>query len=453
MNLKFLFNDRAFYQKTFKIAIPIIVQNLILSSLNLVDNIIIGRLNVTAIASVGLSNQYFFLLNLLLFGITSGASIFTAQYWGNKDVPNIKRVLGICLITGGTAALLFSITGFLIPEKILNIYTNDKNVIAMGSQYLRIMVFSYVITSITYSYSFTLRSTGNVKAPMFVSMIALSINTFLNYSLVYGYFSFPKMGIRGSAIGTVIARTVEVILMLAVVYAKKYPVAASLKEMTDISLTFIKRFFRTTAPVIFNEAAWALGVSIYPVVYAHMGTDVIASTNISSTIERIIWVIFMGFGHAGAVMIGNKIGENQPKEAYAYAKRFIILGPGAAMITGVFVALFAGLLLSAYNISPLVHQYAQRNLYVFSCFLWIRAFNFTSIIGILRSGGDTKFSLLIDLGGVWLIGVPMSLLAGYVLHLPVYFVYALVSTEEIYKMILGIPRIISRKWINNLTAA
>jgi Na+-driven multidrug efflux pump len=186
MNLKFLFNDKNFYKLMFKIAIPIIIQNLILSSLNLVDNIIIGRLNVTAIASVGLSNQYFFLLNLLLFGITSGASIFTAQYWGNKDIPNIRRVLGICLITGGAAALLFTIAGFLFPEKILSIYTNDKNVIAMGSQYLRIIVFSYIITSITFSYSFTLRSTGNVKAPMFVSMIALSINTFLNYGLVYG---------------------------------------------------------------------------------------------------------------------------------------------------------------------------------------------------------------------------------------------------------------------------
>lgn len=452
MKLDFLFNDKKFYKTMFTLAIPIILQNLMLSSLNLVDNIIIGHLNVTAIASVGLANQYFFLLNLVLFGISSGSAIFTAQYWGNRDIPNIKRVLGICLFTCGSAALLFTVGGFLFPRQILSIFTKDKNVIEMGSQYLRIIVFSYVITSVTFSFSFSLRSTGNVKPPMFVSMIALSINTFLNYSLVYGYFGMPSMGIRGSAIATLIARSIEVTLMIAIVYTKKYPIAASLKELTDISSSFIKKFYKITLPVILNESIWALGVSIYSVVYAHMGTDVIASINISSTIERIIWVIFMGFGNAGAVMIGNKIGEKNPKEAYTYAKRFIILGPSFAVVAGIGVALGSNIILAAYTIPPLVHNYAHNNLYVFSCFLCARTFNFICIIGILRSGGDTKFSLFIDLGGVWFVGVPMAIISGLFLHLPVYYVYALVSFEEVFKIIFGAPRIISKKWINNLTA-
>lgn len=451
MNLNFLFDDRKFYKIMFTLAIPIVLQNLMLSSLNLVDNIIIGRLNVTAIASVGLANQYFFLLNLLLFGIASGSSIFTAQYWGKRDIPNIKRVLGICLFTGVSAALLFTIGGFLFPRQIISIFTEDPKVISMGSQYLRIIVFSYVITAITFSFSFTLRSTGIVKPPMFVSMIALSINTILNYALVYGYFGMPKMGIRGSAIATLIARSIEVTLMLSVVYIKKYPIAASLKELTDLSLPFIKRFYSVTLPVILNESIWAIGVSIYAVIYAHMGTNVIASINISSTIERIIWVIFMGFGNAGAVMIGNKIGERDPTTAYTYAKRFIVIGPAFAVLAGIIVALGSNLILAAYTISPLVHNYAQNNLYVFSVFLCARTFNFICIIGILRSGGDTKFSLFVDLGGVWLVGVPMAIIAGLYFQLPVYYVYALVSLEEVFKIIFGVPRILSKKWINNLT--
>jgi putative MATE family efflux protein len=450
MGLFSLFVDKKFFKALLRLAVPIVLQNLVLSSLNLVDTIIIGGLGERAIASVGLANQYFFLLNLLLFGITSGSSIFTAQYWGNKDIKNIKRVLGICLITGGLAALIFTIGGLLIPEQILGIFSTDKDVIILGGQYLRIIAFSYIITSISFAYSFTLRSTGQVKIPMFVSITALGINTLLNYTLVYGYFDLPKMGVQGSALATLIARIIEMALLLFIVYKTKNVIAGRLKELLDLSADFIKNFFKVTIPVIMNESIWALGVTLYSVVYARMGTEVIASTNISSTIERITWVIFMGLGNACAVMIGNKIGEGDEKEAFIYAKRFIILGPSLAIIGGILVYFNSHFILSAYKVSPTVYNYAAKNLIVFSIFLWVKVFNFTSIVGILRSGGDTKFCLFLDTSGVWLIGVPLAFLGGLVWHLPVYWVYTLVFMEEVYKLILGLPRILSKKWINNL---
>jgi putative MATE family efflux protein len=452
MGLINLFNDKSFYRSMLRLAIPIILQNLILSSLNLVDNIIIGGLGETAIASVGLANQYFFLLNLLLFGIASGSSIFTAQYWGNKDIPNIKRILGLCIIFGGSGAFIFTLGGLLIPEQILGVFSKDRDVIILGSQFLRIISLSYVITSITFAFSFTLRSTGQVKIPMMVSVIALAVNTVLNYLLVYGYFGFPNMGVRGSALATLIARIVEMSLMLLTVYKTKNVIAASVKEMTDLSSAFVKNFLKVTTPVILNESIWALGVTMYAIVYARMGTEVIASTNISSTIERITWVIFMGLGNACAVMIGNKIGEGNEKDAFTYAKRFIILGPSLAILAGVLVYFNSHFILSAYKISPVVYNYASRNLMVFSIFLWVKVFNFTSIVGILRSGGDTKFCLIIDTAGVWAIGVPLTFLGGLVWGLPVYWVYVLVYMEEVFKLIVGLPRILSKKWINNLTA-
>ncbi|MFL0248173.1 MATE family efflux transporter [Candidatus Clostridium stratigraminis] len=450
MDLFSLFMDKKFFKALLRLAVPIVLQNLVLSSLNLVDTIIIGGLGERAIASVGLANQYFFLLNLLLFGITSGSSIFTAQYWGNKDIKNIKRVLGICIITGGLGALIFTIGGLLIPEQILGIFSKDRDVIVLGGQYLRIIAFSYIITSISFAYSFTLRSTGQVKIPMFVSVTALGINTVLNYALVYGYFGLPKMGVQGSALATLIARIVEMVLLLSVVYKTKNVIAGRLKELLDLSADFIKNFFKVTIPVIMNESIWALGVTLYSVVYARMGTEVIASTNISSTIERITWVIFMGLGNACAVMIGNKIGEGDDKEAFIYAKRFIILGPSLAIIGGILVYFNSHFILSAYKVSPTVYNYAAKNLIVFSVFLWVKVFNFTTIVGILRSGGDTKFCLFLDTSGVWLIGVPLAFLGGLVWHLPVYWVYTLVFMEEVYKLILGLPRILSKKWINNL---
>jgi putative MATE family efflux protein len=446
-----LFNDKNFYKTMLVLALPIVAQNIILSSLNLVDNIIIGGLNAAAIAAVGLANQYFFLLNLVLFGICSGSSIFIAQFWGNRDIKNIKRVLGLCLITGVTASAIFTVLGLIFPRQILKLFSNDADVIKMGSDYLRIIVFSYVLSAVSFSYSFALRSIRQVKTPMYVSAVALVINTFLNFSLIYGMFGLPRLGIRGSAIGTLIARTVEMTLLLFIVYKNKLPIAASFNELLDLSGEFVKRFYKVTSPVILNESVWALGVSIYSVVYAHMGTDVIASTTISSTVERIIWVIFLGLGNACAIMIGNKIGEGKEEEIFLYAKRFIVIIPLSAAVMGVVVYFISPVFLMAYNISPIVLEYARKNLIVFSIFLAFRSFNFTSIVGILRSGGDTTFSLLIDLGGVWLVGVPMACLGGILLKLPIYYVYAMVSCEELFKMVLGLPRILSKKWINNLT--
>lgn len=450
MNIK-LFNDKNFFKTMFKLSLPIIGQNLILSSLNLVDNIIIGGLNATAIAAVGLANQYFFLLNLVLFGISSGSSIFIAQFWGNRDIKNIKRVLGLSLLTGTIAAFIFTVLGLIFPKQILGLFSKDADVISMGSDYLLIIVFSYMLTAVTFAYSFALRSTRQVKIPMYVSAVALGINTFLNYSLIYGMFGMPRLGIRGSAIATLIARIIEMSLILFLVYRNKMVIAASFNELLDLPKEFVKKFYKITTPVILNESVWALGVSLYSVVYAHMGTDVIASTTISSTVERIIWVLFMGMGNACAIMIGNKIGEGKKEEIFIYAKRFIILNPLFAACMGIVVYFISPVFLMPYNISPVVLEYARKNLIVFSIFLTFRAFNFTSIIGILRSGGDTTFSLFIDLGGVWLVGVPMAYLGGMILHLPIYYVYAMVSCEELFKVVLGLPRILSKKWINNLT--
>lgn len=451
MELSFLFEDRKFFRELFRIAVPITIQNLALASLNLVDTIIIGGLGEVAIASVGLANQYFFLLNLLLFGIASGSSIFTAQYWGSKDIPNIKRVLGLCLLTGGAGALIFTIGGLLFPEQILSIFSKDAQVITLGGQYLRIIVFSYVITAFSFAFSFTLRSTGQVKVPMVVSMIALSINTILNYGLIYGYFGLPKLGIQGSAIATLIARIVELLLILAIIYGRKMVIAAGFNELFSLPPAFMARFFKVTLPVILNESIWALGVTMYAVAYAHMGTQVIASTNISGTVERIVWVLFMGFGNACGVMLGNSIGAGKEKEVFKMAKRFIILGPAAAVLAGGLMILLSGFMLSAYNVSPTVHVFAQKNLMVYSCFLWAKVFNYIAVVGILRSGGDTKFCLFLDSCGVWLVGVPMAFLGGLVWHLPIYFVYALVNMEEVFKIAFGLPRILSKKWINNLT--
>lgn len=452
MNLLQLFNDKKFFKSAAKLAIPIIIQNFILSSLNLVDNIIIGGLGETAIAGVGLANQYFFLLDLALFGTCSGASIFTAQYWGKRDTKNIKRVLGICLIATIVLSGIFTLGALIFPQTIIGFFSADKNVISLGANYLRIICLSYIVTGISFAYSIILRTVGEVKIPMFVSGTALAINTFLNFSLVYGIGSFKGIGVYGSAIATLIARFIEFFLMLFAIYKLKLPIAAKLHELVDLSFTFVKKFFKVAIPVILNESMWGLGVTAYAAVYAHMGTAVIAATNITSTIDRLSMVIFFGFGNAAAIMIGNKIGEKDEKTAFLYAKRFIILSPVIGIFMGIILYTTSPAILYAYNVSSTVHMYSKEILHIIGMFLWIKIFNYTNVVGILRSGGDTKFCLMLDMGGMWLVGVPFVALTGLYFHLPIGIVYYFVFMEEFVKLLVGIPRLVSKKWINNLVS-
>lgn len=445
-----VFEDREFYKIFIKLAIPLALQDLIASSLNMVDTVMIGQLGETEIAAVGLSNQIFFLLNLFLFGICSGAAIFTAQFWGKRDIPGIRRVLGIGLMIGVSIAFLFSLVAFFIPGQVLGIFSKDRNVIVLGSQYLRMVCFSYMMTAITFVYAFILRSTGQVKLPMIVSVISLGLNTIFNYLLIFGHAGFPALGVEGAAIATVMARLVEMSSLLLIIYIKGYAPAAKINEMLNISVEFIKRFLGTTMPVFFNEALWSLGVTMYMFAYARMGTKVVTSVNIASTVERIALVTFAGMAHASAVMIGNQIGANDESKAFAYARKFIVLGPFLGLFMGLTVILTSQWILSIYNVSHEVYSWANKILFVLSLVMPIKIFNMINIVGILRSGGDTKFSLIIDTAGVWFIGVPLAFIGGLVWKLPIYWVYALIVLEEVFKAIIGVKRFMSKKWINNL---
>lgn len=442
--------DKEFYGRLFTLALPIAMQNFISSSLNMVDTLMIGKLGEAPIAGVAQANKIFFLFTLLLFGINSGGSSFTAQFWSKRDVAGIRKVLGICLISGGFAAILFSVGAIFFPEELMYVFAKDGEVIKIGSEYLRIVAFSYLVTAITYSYSILLRSTGEAVIPMIISMISLGVNTLLNWTFIFGHFGFNPMGVRGAAIATVIARMVEVGLFLWIIYGRQTSLAASFREMTDISIEFIKRFYKTTVFVILNEFIWALGTTMYSIAYGRMSKEAVVSISIASNVEQIAMVVFFGMSSACAVMLGNEIGYGNEEKAFAYAKRFAILGPIFALFMGVIVVLGSPLILSVFNVSKEVYMDSSRIMMVFACFLPFKVFNLFTVVGILRSGGDTTYGLAMDAGGVWLIGVPFAFIGGLVWKLPIYWVFALVSSEEFFKAIFGLSRLFSKKWIHNL---
>ncbi len=447
---KLNWKDKVFYRTMLAIALPIALQNLITSSLNMIDTVMIGRLGETEIAAVGLANQYFFIFVLLLFGINSGAAIFTSQFWGKKDVTNIKRIIGITLLMGGGLSLLFSLGAFLIPQLILRVFTDDVQVIKLGSQYLRIISFSYLITAISFAYSFSARSIGQAKLPMFVSVVSLFSNGLLNYVLIFGKLGLPMMGVKGAALATLISRFIETTLLLGIIYGQKMAIGGTFKEMLDISGTLFKRYIRTGLPVILNEGFWSLGMTMYSIAYARISTEAIAAVQIANTVQGIFMVVSMGLGNACAVMIGNILGAKEEDKAIDYAFRFSIVGPLIGLGLGVMLYFSAPFILSFYNISELVYGNAKNILQVMAFFISAKIFNTILVIGILRSGGDTTYSLFLEMSSVWLFGVPMAFLGAHFLKLPIYWVVAMVSCEEVVKALFGIPRVLSKKWVRNV---
>ncbi len=446
------YRDPEYFFEMRKIAVPIIIQQLMFSGLNMLGVVFVGQKGDASVAAVGLAGQVAFLLNLVHFGIISGAAMFTAQFWGRRDIPNLRRVLGLCLILAIAASLIFFTLAQLLPYQILGIYSRDMQVIQLGAEYIRTFSWTFLFFAITFSYSLVMRSTGNVKIPTAVSVFALAISTILSYALIFGKFGLPEIGIQGAAVAAVIARAIECVLLITLTYAGKSPVAASLRELTDFDATFLARVIKPMLPVILNELFWSLGITTYNIIYGRMGTASFAAMNIVSTIEQVAFVVFIGISNGTSVLVGNRIGAGKEDEAFIYAGRSLGLGILGGLLIGAALQLVKVPILSLYRVSPEVIVNAGFIINVITCFLWMRVNNMTIVVGILRAGGDTRFSLFVDGIIIWIVGVPMAYFGAFVLHLPVYFVYLFAMSEEATKWLLGISRYRSRKWINNLAA-
>lgn len=449
MNLSF-FRDKDFFRSMLVIALPIAFQQLITASLNMVDVLMVTRLGEASVAALGLANQIFFLLILFLFGITSGMSIFTAQFWGKGDVEQIHHVLGICLTIAISVGALFSCAAIFAPQHLMGFYTDDPEVIQLGSEYLRIVGVSYIFTAITISYATVLRSITQVTLTVVVAMVAWALKTVVAYGFIFGVAGLPALGVRGAAVGTCFGWIFQTILLLTFVYRLKTPLAANPLSFFRFDRPFLFKVLKTSMPAAFNEVLWSVGITSYNAVYARISTDAIAAININATIEELAFVLFIGLGNACAVMVGNKIGAGGKSVAFEYGRRFTILGVGAGILGGAIVITIREAVIGAIPMLPSTADNLRGLMLVYGLSAWLKIFNYMLFIGALRAGGDTRYAMFTELFSIWCIGVPSALIGGFVLHLPVYGVYALVLLEEAIKAVIVLRRFLSRKWIHDL---
>ena len=438
------------FKSLFVIALPIILQNLMQSTVNMLDTLMVGQLGSVEIAAVGLGNQIYMLLNMVLFGISSGGAIFIAQFWGKKENSGIWKMEGVMFSFSMVIALIFTFASVFFPKFLIGLYSKDFQVIEIGARYLRIVAFSFPFFAMSFAFSMALRSTEHVKLPMVATMISLVLNAILNYLLIFGIGFFPSLGIVGAAIATCISRIVECFILFIVAYSKKYEVASSVKNLFSFTFFEVRKFIKIAFPVIINEAIWGLGTSMHSLIMGRTSTEAISAFNITGTISQITWVFFIGVGNAAGIIIGKKIGEGNELEARRYANTLSWFMPLMAIFIGLLLIPISKFLPFMFNVEANILVQAKMMLMILMCCYPLNAFNMCWVVGICRAGGDTVFAAIIDVCFMWIIAIPLAACVAYFTNVQPYIIYICLLSEQIFKAIVGFYRIKSGKWLHNV---
>ncbi|MDM8129417.1 MATE family efflux transporter, partial [Paraclostridium benzoelyticum] len=431
--------------------IPIIIQNLISTSVNIIDTVMISSLGEASVASIGVANQYFFLFNMTLSGLTGGAGLFISQFFGKNDANNIKKVTGLNVLLGIILGLLFFIPAFMFPKFIIHFFSYDPEVVKLCIQYFSIIAFCYPLIAVSTVFSMGSRSVRNPKLGMVCSAVALVSNIILNYGLIFGKLGLPELGVRGAAIATVIARLIEFSLLIVYVYIikKDYVLKFNIKNLKSIDKQFINAFFEKSTPILLNDSGWAIGTVLYSVAYAKAGTSAIAASQIATSTGNFFIMTAVCVAIGASIMLGNELGADNKKVAIDYAKKFSKIVFIVGTLFGILLILNIPTLLKMFSVSDNLAPDIIKIFVIMGLLMGLKSFNTLLIIGILRSGGDTKYSLFLELGCMWLVSLPLTFIFA-IKGAPIYVLVLLTYSEEIVKFIFGVPRALSKKWVANI---
>lgn len=443
--------NKRFYKVLISLCIPIIIQNLISTSVNVIDTVMISSLGETSVASIGVANQFFFLFNMSLSGITGGAGVFISQFFGKNDINNIRKVTGFSTILAVTLSLVFLIPALIIPTKIINIFSYDPEVVKQCIEYFSIVVFCYPLIAISTVFSMGSRGVRNPKLGMFCSAIALCVNIVLNYGLIFGNLGLPALGVKGAALATVIARIVELILILSYVYLlkKDYILRFGVNNLKSLNSEFINSLLAKSLPIFLNDSLWAVGTVLYSVAYSKAGTSAIAASQIATSTGNFFIMTAVCIANGAAIMLGNELGADYIDRAINYAKKFSVLVFLAGLLFGGLLILNIPILLKVFTVSDSLAPDITKIFIIMGILMALKSFNVLLVIGILRSGGDTKYALFLELGCMWLVSIPLTFIAA-LKGAPIYVLVLLTYSEELVKFIFGMPRALSKKWAANI---
>lgn len=456
----FLKQGKHFYRDLITLCIPIILQNLVTTSLGMIDTFMVGMLGETPLAAVTLANLPIFVVQFIVFGIQSGSAVLISQYWGHRDSDSINRVIGVSAMVACGAATVFALALFLFPTQIMGLLTNDSTLRDIAAEYGRIVGFSYIFNSLTSVYVGALRSMEKPKVGLAIYSCSMLTNTFLNWVFIFGKLGAPALGVTGAALATLLSRVLEFLVMaLHAVFNKTFRLrpALILRPGRDMC----RRFLKYSTPVVLNETMWGLGTSLYPTIMGHMtgSTEILAAYAVAGNIDKFCSVGIFAVAAAAAVIIGREVGAGHSHKVYDIGKALLVVSVALGALVGAVMLLATHLFIEpviypvypAFQNCPGAASITTLMLTVVSIFLPSRAFNTTSIVGVLRGGGDVAFTAAIDILPLWLVAIPLAAVTGLVAELGILWVYLSIEAENLVKFFLGIWRFRSGKWIRDVT--
>ena len=442
--------DKRFWKKVLFIGVPVALQNLINTFVNVIDTFMIGSLGEEYVSAVGLANRVFFVMSLLVFGITSGCSVLLSQYFGKGDTKNLNKTYGFMNMLALGGAFIFFILGVTVPNLLMRTFTNSDALIKIGAPYLKIVSVSYLFTAFSMSATGLFRSINRTRAPMMFTLGGVIVNVIFNYLFIYGKLGFPEMKANGAAIGTLIARGTEFLLMVIYLKISKTKYNLSIKEMLSINKEIVKKNLKFAVPVIINEFGWGLGTTMYSVIYGHMDDNVVAAMTIASALQELVYALLFGVSTACSVIVGNELGASKLEEAEKSARTLLITGVIMSIaLAGILIGLIKPYT-SLYKTTEIVRDYIFKVCIVYAILMPARTFNLINIVGILRSGGDTVFCMVMELLSLWAYAIPMGCLGAFGLDLEITWVFLMLESEQLTKVIAGTIRYRQKKWVRNI---
>ena len=439
---------RSLRKEIVRLALPIALQQFMTALVGACDAIMLGQLSQDAMSAVSLATQVTFVFNLFMFAFMAGENMFVAQYYGKGDYTGISQVFSLVTKICGCIAVVFLAGTLFFPEQLMRILTNEETLIVLGSEYLRVIGISYVFSGIAQTFLAIMKNCGAVNMSTLINGVMVILNIALNAVFIFGLSGFPKMGIKGAALATVLATVVQFLWSVGYVLCRIRAVKFSLRSCEK---KLFGRFWQKTVPLLINNLAWGIGFSMYSVIMGHLGTDAVAANGIANISKNLVVCFCLGLGNAGSIIVGNRLGADRLQEAKEVGETLTKTAIIAGIVSGLVLIALSPFITKMVDLTPTARGYLQKMLLISSYYIAGKSVNCMTIGGIFAAGGDSKFGMLCDSVTLWCIIVPLGCICAFILKLPVMVVYFVLNLDEIIKLPVVYKHYKKYKWIKNLT--
>ena len=439
---------RSLRKEIVRLAFPIALQQFMTALVGACDAIMLGKLSQDAMSAVSLATQVTFVFNLFMFAFMAGENMFVAQYYGKGDYTGISQVFSLVTKICGCIAVIFLAGTLFFPEQLMRILTNEETLIVLGSEYLRVIGISYVFSGIAQTFLAIMKNCGAVNMSTLINGVMVILNIALNAVFIFGLSGFPKMGIKGAALATVLATVVQFLWSVGYVLCRIRAVKFSLRSCEK---KLFGRFWQKAVPLLINNLAWGIGFSMYSVIMGHLGTDAVAANGIANISKNLVVCFCLGLGNAGSIIVGNRLGADRLQAAKEVGETLTKTAIIAGIVSGLVLIALSPFITKMVDLTPTARGYLQKMLLISSYYIAGKSVNCMTIGGIFAAGGDSKFGMLCDSVTLWCIIVPLGCICAFILKLPVMIVYFVLNLDEIIKLPVVYKHYKKYKWIKNLT--